>query len=308
MSTSTAQQSHYHVEEHYTPLQIRRNFRLGVINGVLYLFAASLFDPTLVLVAFLSHLTDSALLLGLVVPIVQAGWSLPQLWISGYVQHQPLKIKIYRRATWIRIVAWGVLAAAMNLIRDSQVLLIVFFVTFIVSSLASGLGGLPFMEVVSKTVSPRRRGEMFAWRFALGGLLSVAGSFFVRWILSPDNPLTFPENYGILSILFLIFASVALLFYNGVEEKPDLEVLPRRTVGAQVRAGFLIFKEELNYRHFVFYQISMIVSGVAVPFFAVFMQRQFGGSTAWVGVYLIVTMISNLVVNILYGRVSKKMI
>lgn len=277
MSTSTAQQSHYRVEEHYTPHQIRRNFRLGIVNGVIYLFAASLFDPTLVLVAFLSHLTDSALLLGLVVPILQAGWSLPQLWISGYVQHQPLKIKIYRRATWIRIIAWGVLAAAMNLIRDSQVLLIVFFVAFIISSLASGLGGLPFMELVSKTVPPRRRGEMFAWRFALGGLLSVAGSFIVRWILSPDNRLTFPENYGILSILFLIFASIALLFYNRVEEKPDLEVVPRRTIGAQVRAGFLIFKEELNYRHFVFYQISMILSGVAVPFFAVFMQRQYGG-------------------------------
>ncbi|MAT41686.1 MAG: hypothetical protein CL609_05040 [Anaerolineaceae bacterium] len=307
MSTTTAHPSHYQVEDHYTPLQMKRNFQLGVMNGVLYLFAASLFDPTLVLVAFLSHLTDSAMLLGLVVPIIQAGWSLPQLWISGYVQHQPMKIKIYRQATWIRIISWGILAAAVNLIRDSQALLVVFFATFIISSLASGLGGLPFMEVVSKTVPPRRRGEMFAWRFALGGLLSVAGSFFVRWILNPNNPLKFPKNYGVLSILFFVFASVALLVYNRVEEKPDPEVLPQRKIGAQVRAGLRIFNEEKNFRLFVFYQISMIVSSVAVPFFAVFIQREFAGNTSFVGVYLITTMISNLVVNILYGQVSKKM-
>lgn len=294
------------VTDNYSQAQIDRNFRLGVINGVLYLFANSLFDPTLVLVAFLSNLTDSALLLGLVVPMTQAGWSLPQLWLSGYVQNQPLKIKIYRHATWVRILAWGVLATAMNLVKNAEVMVVVFFVTFAVSSLASGLGGLPFMEVVSKTIPPRRRGEMFAWRFGIGGLVSVAGSFLVRWLLSAQSALTFPKNYGVLGILFFIFASIGLVFFNHVEEKPDVQVQPRRNLRTQIMMGLKIFNEDSNYRKFVFFQIMMIFSGVAVPFFAVFVQQELGGNISWVGIYLILTMSSNLLVNYLYGRLSRR--
>ncbi len=295
------------VETNYSHSQITRNFRLGVINGVMYLFASSLFDPTLVLVAFLSNLTDSSLLLGLVVPMTQAGWSLPQLWLSGYVQNQPLKINIYRRATWIRIIAWGILALAMNLVNNAQVMLVVFFITFAISNLASGLGGLPFMEVVSKTIPPRRRGEMFAWRFGIGGLFSVVGSFFVRWLLSPESSLTFPRNYGVLGILYFLFASVGLLFFNRVDEKPDSIVQPRRNVNEQIQIGINIFKRDVNYRRFVFFQILMIFSGVAVPFYAVYVQQSLGGRLSWVGVYLITTMSANLGVNYVYGRLSRRL-
>lgn len=306
MQAELSPEATYRVEDHYSPKEIEKTFRLGVINGIFYLFAATLLDPTLVLVAFLSNLTDSVLLLGLVVPLSQAGWSLPQLFISGYVQNQPVKINIYKRASYIRVVAWGILAAAMNFVRNPDLMLILFFLTFSTSSLASGLGGLPFTEVVSKTIPPRRRGELFAIRLGMGGLVSVAGSFFVRWILGSNSPLEYPHNYGLLGFLYFIFASVGLMIFNQVKEKPDEIIVPRRKLGPQIKLGWQILKENINYRYFVIVEILMIFSGVAVPFFAVYTQQQLGGSSSWVGIYLVVAMVSNLTVNLIFSRISRR--
>jgi len=90
----------------------------------------------------------------------------------------------------------------INFIKEQNLLLILFFAAFIISSLTSGLAGLPYLEVVSKTIPPDRRGEFFAWRFGLAGLGSIIASIFVRWILEPEGPFTFPYNYGILSLIF----------------------------------------------------------------------------------------------------------
>ena len=286
--------------------RIQRNFNLTVLNGSVYLFASSLVDPTLVLVAFLSNFTQSALLLGLVVPITQAGWSLPQLWISGSIQHQPLKIKTYRKTAIIRIIAWILLALTINLVKNPQLLLILFFVSFSASSLASGLGGLPFLEIISKTIPPRRRGELFAWRLGIGGILGIVGGLIVRWMLSPDSPFQAMQSYGILAIAFAVLASMAVLFIFFIDEEKDEIVLPRRSLNHQLREGLTHIRNDNNFRKFVVYQSMMILSGVAIPFFAIFVQQQLGGEKSWIGIYLVIITITNLLSNILFGRISRK--
>ena len=61
-----------------------RNFFLAVINGIIFTFAEALVDPTLVLVGFVSHLTQNPILLGLVLPIRDGSWALPHLGVSGF--------------------------------------------------------------------------------------------------------------------------------------------------------------------------------------------------------------------------------
>ncbi len=296
----------YRVEKIYSPKQIKHNFNICIFNGSIYLFASSLVDPTLVLVTFLSNFTQSALLLGLVVPITQAGWSLPQLWISGSIQNQPLKIRLYRKTAIIRIISWGILAATINLVENPQLLLILFFISFSISSLASGLGGLPFMEIVSKTIPTNRRGELFAWRLGIGGLLSIAGGFIVQWILGPKSPFQQMHSYGILAIAYFILASISILFIFFIEEKKDELVQPHRSVNHQLNEGISLFRNNLNFRKFISFQTMMIFSGVAVPFFAIFVQQQLDGDKSWIGIYLIINAVTNLAANLLFGRISRR--
>ncbi len=284
--------------------QSRRNFNLGVINGVLYILSETLLDPTLVLVAFLSNLTASPILLGLILPIRDGAWALPQLWVSGFLQSMPSKMVMYRRLSVLRIAAWGTVALAINTIRNPDVLLPAFFIAFSAGALTSGLSGLPFLEVVSKTIPARRRGGFFAWRFGLGGLLGIGGSLFVRWMLDPNGPLPYPRNFGLLAALWFGLASISLLLYNGVVEPPDLVTRARASFTSQFRRAVLFLKTDPGYRRFLVMQSSLLLGGAATPFFAIFVQQKLGGPKEMVALYLGTTTFFNLLSNILFGRIS----
>lgn len=289
------------------PREVRRNFRLAVANGVLFILADSLTDPTLVLVAFLSILTRSPFLLGLIVPIQSAAWALPQIFVSGRLQSWPVKLELYRRMSLVRIAAWLMLALTINFVRDPHWAVLAFFVAFAIASLASGVAGLPFLEVISKTIPPQRRGEVFAWRLGLGGLLGIGGSFLVRWMVGENAPLPFPSNYGLLAILFFLLASISLVVYNQIREMPDSQPAPRRTTREQFHAALAELRENANYRRLLAGQSLYTLAASATPFFAVYVQEHLGGSKDWVGVYLGVTMGTNLLANLLFGWLSRRM-
>src|SRR4030042_6784832 len=95
---------------------VRRDFRLGVINGALFGLAETLTDPGLVLVAFVVALGGSPLLVGLAAAIRNAGWYLPHLLVSGRTQSAPRTLPIYARAAVLRLAGWGGVAVAPRLL------------------------------------------------------------------------------------------------------------------------------------------------------------------------------------------------
>jgi hypothetical protein len=130
----------------------RRNFWLGVVNGVFYAGADALTDPSLVLTYFTSLLTSSKFIVGLVAPIRIGGWYLPQLLVSGFVQRQERKLQFYTQLGVFRAITWALMVAVLWFVGDRGILLGVFFVFLVVYSLAEGLAGLSFMDVVGKVV------------------------------------------------------------------------------------------------------------------------------------------------------------
>lgn len=288
------------------PQVIKRNFLLAVLNGVLYVFAETLFDPTLVVTSLASRLTTSAFLLGLFAPISNAGWYLPQFFFSSLIQNQPRKVVVYQRMSFIRIACWALLAASVNLVRNPDWILISLILTYSIASLASGIGGLPFLEVVSKTIPPQRRGELFAWRLGLGGLMGIAGSVLVRWMLDPASPLPFPNNYGLLAIGLFVFASASLVLFNRIEELPDTQSLPRRKISEQFSIALRIVRNSRNYRLHLLIQAFLFIAISATPFYAVYVTQKLGGPREYIGYYLGVLMAANLLSNLVFGWLSRK--
>jgi MFS family permease len=289
-----------------TEREKEKNFFLGVVNGMLFIFSESLIDPTLVLSTFVNTLTNSPLLVGLVVPLRDGFWALPQLWVSGWLQNLPHKMTIYRLSTIFRSISWGLLAISVLCIRDPMWLLISFFILYTFSALMNGLGGLPFMEVVGKTIPSDRFGEFFAWRMGIGGMAGIGASFFVRWILDANSSVPFPQNYGILIFCFFVGASIGIFLFNFIREPIQEEVLPINPFFDQIKRSIQILKVDKNFLRFVLMQSSQIWSGAAIPFYAIFVQSELGGSKAFVGIYLGVVTFTNLICNAILGNLSRK--
>ncbi|MBI9036080.1 MAG: MFS transporter [Bacteroidales bacterium] len=287
-------------------LTARRNFRLGVINGILFLGSESLVDPTLVMVAFVSTLTQSPLLLGLIVPLRDGLWALPQFWISGVLQSWPQKIQWYRRVAVFRVIAWGLIALTINLIKDPDIVLYVFFGVYIFSALLNGLGGLPFMEVVSKTIPSNQLGSFFAWRMGAGGLAGIGFSLIVRWLLDPNGPLEYPYNFGALNVLFFIGATISLYIFSQIKEPVEIEVPPKVSFGNQFKRAIERIGSDHQYKAFLKLITMNVFSIAAIPFFAIYVQQDLGGPKEMIGIYLAVLAATKLLANIYFGRTSHR--
>jgi hypothetical protein len=284
-----------------------QDFWLGVFNGVCFTLAETLTDPTLVLVAFVSRLTDSPILIGLVAPLRDAGWFLPQLWLSGYVQSLPYKLTLYRQTAVARLVAWAGLALAPFLLTSSTHLLVAFYVTFGAYALASGFAGLTFVEVVGKTIPAHRRIVFFAWRLFLGGLAALGGAAAVRWLLDEGGPLLYPYNFGALFAAGWMLAAVGLIAFGLIQEPPDPQPRSRAPFGQQLRRALEIVNADSVYRRFLLMRACLLLAGAAVPFFAVYVQNELGSPLNMVGVYLAAYTIASLSANVVFGRFAHRL-
>lgn len=284
-----------------------RNFWLGVLNGLCFTLAETLIDPTLVLVAFVSRLTDSPVLIGLVAPLRDSAWFLPQFWLSGQVQSLPTKLTLYRQTAVVRLVAWGALVLLTALTPAPPLLLLGFFAAFGTYAIASGFGGLAFMEVVGKTVPPGRRAVFFAWRLFLGGLAGLGAAALVRWLLSDAAPLAFPHNFSLLFGLGWLAAALGLAVFGIIREPPDERPRPRVSAGVQLGRAWQILKANANYRRLIYVRSSLMLAGAPVPFFAVFGRAALGVSPDMLGAYLLVYTVASLFTNILVGRLAGRL-
>jgi MFS family permease len=75
---------------------------------------------------------------------------------------------------------------------------------------------------------------------------------------------------------------------------------------AGFRAALAELRLNANYRRLLTVQSLITLSAAATPFFAVYVQGELGGSKDWLGVYLGVIMLTNLLANLLFGWLSRR--
>ena len=258
----------YHAALPFHPREVRRSFLLGVVNGTLFHFAEALIDPSLVLTWFVSQLTRSNLLIGLVAPLGDAGWFLPQVFISARIQHLPRKMPGYIASAAVRVVAWLLLAGTVWSVDDPRVLLAGFFVLYLLARLASGLGGLAFFDVVAKTIPARRRGSYFAWRQLLGGLLGLNAVWILKVILNHPG-LPFPRGHALLFVLYCVAIALGMMAFSLVREPPGVAASGPATVGEQLRRAGRLWRADGVVRRCMLIWMALACSGVGGDFYVV---------------------------------------
>src|SRR6187455_1076552 len=85
------------------------NFRMGVLNGVMFTLVEALIAPSLVLAWFVSRLGGPNILVGLLPAILAGGWFLPQLLVASRVQGLPRVMFWYRRVGVLRTICMAML-------------------------------------------------------------------------------------------------------------------------------------------------------------------------------------------------------
>ena len=285
---------------------LRRNFSLGLANGAFFNLSASLLDPSLVLTWLASQLTSSNFLIGLVMPINQGGWFLPQLMVSGYLQGRERKLPVYVAMSVPRALCWASMALALFLINDQTVLLIFFYTLLTIYSLADGMAGLPFMDIVAKAIPSTQRGAFFGWRNFLGGVLALGGSLVVKYVLDERWGPAFPHNFGILFLLASLTISVAMICFGLFMEPVEPVLNQSVALLGQMKRALHLPRRDANYARFLAVRLLATAAGMATPFYIVYAKRVLGVSAGMVGVYLTWATLAGIASTLIWGQISDR--
>ena len=290
-----------------SPLQQRHNMTAGVASGMLVRLFSALTDPSLVLPWFVSQLGASPFVIGLLVPIANGGWFLPQLFVLRLMRNRPRKMPLYRAMAVVRVVCWALLTASVFIIGDRRpgLLLFLFMLFYTAFSLGAGVAGLPFMDIVGKAIPPRERGLFFAWREFTGGLLALVGSALVRYVLDARHGVAFPGNFGLLFALGGVAAVVSYIAFILVKEPDEPLGLGVDDVHPSLRTIVALLRRDHNYAVFVGARILALTATVSLPFYSVFAMNALGAPLAMAGTYLAAYTLAGLGSTLLWGRLSR---
>jgi MFS family permease len=286
-----------------------KNYWLGIVNGALMNLAHAFEDHNTILPVFVLRLTSSDAMVGLVAAIFMAGWYLPQFLVSSLVEHKERKLPYYILWAKIRIASRVLLVLSIFLIGDSNAALLfwVFLLFWTTTSLGAGFAGVPFLDVVAKTVREKRRGSFFGTRRLLGALLGIGAGLVAKEVLAPGFSLGFPSNFGLLMTFATVSAAVGIFAFCRIDEPASVLGRERRSFWEHLRSGARLIGVDRDYRIFLLTRVLWSATAMAFPFYAVYAVSDLGMAESAAGIFVTMWVAGTLLSNFVWSQVIDRL-
>lgn len=189
-----------------------RNYALLFGNNLIFFTAINLVSAVTILPVFVSHLTDSAVMVGMVPAMVQFSFSLPQLFGPSLFASRRIKKRLLATTNLVGALAFalfGVLVLALGNFNPALILAM-FFPALILLHGSAGIGAPGWVDIMGKIVETRIRGRFFGASQAAGVIVGAVGIGIAAQAVGAD---AFPAGYGLLiTIAGLMITGGSLLF------------------------------------------------------------------------------------------------
>jgi MFS family permease len=289
---------------------IRRNVLFNMIvniaDGGWYGFGLGFASFVTILPLFVSTLTDSTVLIGLIASIHWVGWQIPQLFTANRVarlpRYKPMALLMTIQERWP---FWGLMlvAAAIPLIgRDLALALTMLMVIW--QALGAGFTATPWQSMIAKIIPPERRGTFYGFQSAVANLAQSGTAVAAGVVLAAVD---YPVNYALCFFLAGIgmFLSFGFLAMTREPEVPVPETAHR--TWRAFFAGLLdILRWDSNFRWFIAARTFAHVGAVGTSFYTIYAVRQFDMSPQIAGVMTGILMFTQVIASPLLGLLGDR--
>ncbi|MFZ2098548.1 MAG: MFS transporter [Anaerolineales bacterium] len=276
------------------------NFLVNVIDGGFFGMGLGFASLSTVLPLFVSNLTDSAVLIGLIPAIHVMGWQLPQIFTAQRVARQKrykpmvMFFTIHERIPFLglALVAWLIPHLG------PKVALVVTFMFLVWQGLGGGFTATAWQSMIGKIIPKDRWGVFFGFQSAAANFLSGVGAVIAGVILENNEPTKGFTACFLLAVGAFVLSYLAVSFTREEETPPVSEVTERNVFWTDLRA---IFTRDLNFRWFVAARILAQLGTVGFAFYTVYVVRYYGVDEATAGILTGILMISQMLFNPIMG-------
>ena len=298
-SLPDAQSLHPEVVKH-----LRRNFFTNVLDAGFWFLGDSFVAAYTILPVFMSTLTDSPILIGMIPALEGAGWFLPQLFLAKHLESKNrrlplvLKLGVFDRLPYLFLA----LGAFLILKVDQTVAIVMFLVFYGIKVFSSGLVALPWQELIATVIPVSHRGRYWGFSLVLGKLLGLFGAFIAGLMLAR---ITYPLNYAYMFLIGFVCV-VFSYFFLSLNVEPEIE---RHTsainisVWGRIRT---ILRTDKNFATFLVNRGFVFLSFMGLAFVTVYGIERFNLPISYSAVFTGVMLITEIVGYAIWGTVGDR--
>jgi MFS family permease len=283
------------VYKHY-----RHNVYANLIDGSFFGMAMGFASLVTVVPLFVSNMTGSAILIGLIPAIHAVGWQLPQLFTARSVSRLPryknmvMKMTIHERLPFL---ALGFVAVALPLIGPKIALPLTFGI-LIWQGLGAGITATAWQSMIAKIIPSDSRGTFLGLQSGGANLLGSGGAVAAGFLL---DRLGFPFGFAIC--FFIASAGMVASYISlGQTREPDSLPLIEETSRVSFRSSlFEILHRDKNFSAFILVRMLSQPAMMAFGFYTVYAVRHLGMDGIMAGLMLGVYTLAQIVINPLMG-------
>jgi len=279
---------------------LKYNVAVGLTDGGLFGVALGFASFGTILPLFVSSMTDSATLIGLVPAIHSAGWLLPQLFTAKHTSRlRRYKPTVLRNTIHERIPFLGFAIVALLIPKIGvPASLALTFLLLTWQGLGGGFTANPWTSMISKIIPPENRGTFFGLQAAVANLFISGAAVVAGYLLDfLDSPLDFAACFFIASFFFTVSWG-ALAFTREPEDTDKVieEDQPSLWEGAK-----RILQRDNNFNWFLIARFLSQFATMGFSFYIVYALRRFNADAIILG-YLTATLtIAQMAANVGMG-------
>ena len=298
--------------ETYTDVQqeiernYRRNFVVNALDGASYWFGFSFISPTIILPLYISHFTSNPLVIGLIPFINTAGFLLPQLFTSNFVERAPRK-KVFpvNIGFFLERVPVFLLAPSAYFLAIHQPMwaLGTFFLLYSWYCGGAGLIIVGWQDMVAKIIPVDKRGRFFGITNFIGNGSGILGALAVSFVL---EQYAFPVGYALSFTAAAILIFISWVFLSLTREPAVYSHKPRVSQLDYLRSLPEVMRGDRNFLKYLVAQIIFSLSSMATGFLIVYTARNWNLPDAQAGGFVIAMQVGQTISNLFFGFLADR--
>lgn len=273
---------------------MNKSYRTHLASLTLTKTADGLIDPKLVLAWLLNAIGAPGFLVGMLVPVREAGALLPQLFLARVIQKREIRKYFWAGGAALQgLAALGMAIAAIAL--PGAVAGWVILVLLAVLAVARSACSASYKDVLSRTIEKGKRGKVSGSAGTLAAVAVLAFAVLLSTGLLPRDPQMISGAIALAGCLWLLAAAV----FAGLDEPED-----ESASDADVSLSGLLYplQEDSEFRNYIATRALLISTALAPPFLVMLGGRDEGFGN--LGLLVLASSIASIVSSYFWGALS----
>ncbi|MBZ9540416.1 MFS transporter [Modicisalibacter tunisiensis] len=258
--------------------------------------ADELSSARLVLPWLLGAIGAPVWMVGLLVPIREAGALLPQVLIAGVARRLPQRKWIWVIGGLIQAFS-AALLAALALLGHGGLGGALVLAVLVALSLARGLSSIATKDVLGKTIAKQRRGNLMGWSGSVAGAVTLAAGAVLMLFNDRPGELALAVLLAVAALGWLVNAACAA----AIREEPGATE-GGESAWQSLGEGIARLRRDRAFQRFNLARALLLSSALALPYIALLGQHQGGAQLGGLGVLILVSGLAGMIASPVWGK------